>query len=381
MTGARAIRIAVVQHVGSLKEALMRWTLSLLALPITSALAAEPPRLCAVPDPVPLETADHSTPMQAPTPAATRIKTAPTPSKACPGIPTTLTAIPFVEHVASAGATLTDLGVSHGMRVVAASSGDQFMLFDVAPDGQVAISGAPIDLSIAQLQSIAAGNITELGKQHGLRGFFVRSGPAFQVFYASPDGERLIPGVMWDASGKDLTRQQVSHVPGAIPTVEVGASGSSQVAPGAALNLVNKATFGTIGPASAPRLYMLIDPQCIYSMRAFQMLRPYAEAGRVQIAVIPLSVLDYEDRGQSTRSALALLSDPPDQIVGAWQSGNESNPISAEAPQKLRNNMVIAEAIGLRGTPTFIWREPDGTEGRLNGLPGDVQALVASVGS
>ena len=34
------------------------------------------------------------------------------------------------------------------------------MLFDVTPDGAAAVSGAPIELSVAQLQSIAAGNIT-----------------------------------------------------------------------------------------------------------------------------------------------------------------------------------------------------------------------------
>ena len=70
--------------------------------------------------------------------------------------------------------------------------------------------------------AVASGNITELGTQHGLRGLFVRSGAQFQVFYATPDGQRVIPGVMWDAAGKDITRQQVAHVPGAIPTVVVG---------------------------------------------------------------------------------------------------------------------------------------------------------------
>ncbi|MGH7122048.1 MAG: hypothetical protein ACREFP_24155, partial [Acetobacteraceae bacterium] len=133
--------------------------------------------------------------------------------------------------------------------------------------------------------------------------------------------------------------------------------------------------------ASAPHVFMLIDPQCIYSMRAFQMLRSYVEAGRLRISVIPLSILDYEDHGQSTSSALALLSDPAEQIVGAWQSGSVSNPPSAQAANLLRRNMAIAEAIGLKGTPTFIWRKPGGTEGRLDGVPTNVAAFVASIGS
>lgn len=284
--------------------------------------------------------------------------------------------------MAAAGAVVTDLGITHQLHAFAARSGDQFVLFDLAPDGEAAVSGSPIELSLAQLRLVAAGNITDLGRLHGFDGYFVRSGGQFQVLYASPDGERVIPGVMWDASGKDLTRAQVDQVPGAVPTVEVsGATAAGKSAGRAALPLVVKAQFGTIGPSSAPHLYMLIDPQCIYSVRALQMLRPYAEAGRVQISVIPLSLLDYEDRGQSTRSALALLSDPPEQIVGARQSGNVANAPSSEAASLLSRNMAIAEAIGLKGTPTFLWRKGDGSEGRLDGLPTSVPDFVASIGS
>jgi hypothetical protein len=43
--------------------------------------------------------------------------------------------------------------------------------------------------------------------------------------------------------------------------------------------------------------------------------------------------------------------------------------------------MAIAEAIGVKGTPTFIWRKTDGTVGRIDGVPMDVGALVSSVGN
>jgi hypothetical protein len=270
------------------------------------------------------------------------------------------------------------------MRAVAARSGDQFMLFEVAPDGQAAVSGAMVELTPIQLETIASGNITDLSVEHELAGFFVRSGPQFQVFYATPDKERLIPGVMWNAAGKDITRQQLAHIPGAVPTVVVGGeTGQSRSTEGfvAALALLQKASFGTIGPASAPHLFMLVDPQCIYSVRALQMLNPYVAAGRLQVSVIPLSVLDHEDQGQSTRSALALLSKPADRLVSAWQAGSVNDPPNPEAAERLRANMAIAHAIELKGTPTFIWRKPDGAEGRIDGIPMSMDALVSSVGS
>jgi thiol:disulfide interchange protein DsbG len=205
------------------------------------------------------------------------------------------------------------------------------------------------------------------------------------VFYATPDKQRLIPGVLWDAVGQDLTRQQVANIPGAIPTVVVGSSEPEKpgaaAAAVAALPLVQKANFGTVGPASAPHLWMLVDPQCIYSVRAFQMLQPFVANGRVQLSVIPVSVLDYEDKGQSTRSALALLSQPPDRMIAAWQSGDGTAASSPQAADKLRANMAIAQAIGLQGTPTFVWRKADGTEGRIDGIPTSLEVLVASIGS
>jgi thiol:disulfide interchange protein DsbG len=125
---------------------------------------------------------------------------------------------------------------------------------------------------------------------------------------------------------------------------------------------------------------MMIDPQCIYSIRAFQMLRPFAEENQIELSVIPLTILDGEDGGQSTRSAMALLSDSPDQIVGAWEAGNETNQPTGDAADRLKNNMLIAQAIGLKATPTFVWRKADGTEGQLVGVPQDAQSFVAGIG-
>jgi thiol:disulfide interchange protein DsbG len=355
----------------------MRRLIIMAMLVWSPALAAAPP-LCTLPAPAAIASADSP---EEPTVSSSPPASADTPTT----LPEALASMPFAQHVAAAGATVTDLGESHGMRAIAARSGDQFMLFQVATDGRVAVSGATVELAPAQLETIARGNITDLGVRHGLHGFFVRSGPQFQVFYATPDNQRLIAGVLWDAAGKDLTRQQVAHIPGAIPTVVVGGAEpgqpSSTAAGVAALPLLEKASFGTIGQASAPRLFMLVDPQCIYSVRALQMLHPYIANGRVQVAVIPLSVLDHEDQGQSTRSALVLLSKRGDQLVSAWQAGSLNDAPSPAAADRLRANMAIAQGIGLKGTPTFIWRRPDGSEGRIDGIPSSIDALVSSVGS
>ena len=126
---------------------------------------------------------------------------------------------------------------------------------------------------------------------------------------------------------------------------------------------------------------MFVDPQCSFSVRAMQQLAPAIAAGKLRLNVIPLSILDGEDNGLSTRSALNLVSTPSEQMVTAWEMGHTTGMPATDAGAKLQMNMAAAAAIHLQGTPTFAWRKADGTDGRLDGIPQDLNALLASVGS
>ncbi|MGI4806906.1 MAG: hypothetical protein ACRYF2_02225, partial [Janthinobacterium lividum] len=134
-----------------------------------------------------------------------------------------------------------------------------------------------------------------------MRGVFARKGDTFQVFYITPDNQAVIGGVMWEASGHNITRDQVAPIDGAIPTVTIGdvagpaalgphADMPAQVDPTSALASIVSGKFGT---ESAPTLTVFIDPLCSYSVRAMDQLQSYVAAGRVQLAVVPVSVLDY----------------------------------------------------------------------------------------
>ena len=296
--------------------------------------------------------------------------------------PSDIDAVPVLKHIAATGAQLLDLGQAHGLRSVSARSGEQFMILQIAPDGQAVVGGPQLDLPVDRLMTLAAGQVKELGETHGLRGLYLRNGQEFQVLYATPDGRATIAGVMWDATGKNLTREQVSKIDGAIPTVVVGKDGAKTVeavARADALLGVERAAFGLIGDPAAPRLWMIVDPFCSYSVRAFDALKPYVTAGRIQVAVVPISILDYEDNGQSTRSAESLLSQPPSKMAEAWDHQNFRLAASPEAPARLENNNRIADAIGLRGTPTLIWRKADGSAGEIDGIPKNWDALIAEV--
>jgi len=296
--------------------------------------------------------------------------------------PVDVETVPVLRHIASTGAQLLVLGEAHGLRSVSARSGDQFMILQIAPDGQAVVGGPQLDLPVDKLMTLASGQVKELGEIHGLRGLYLRNGQEFQVLYVTPDGRSTIAGVMWDATGKNLTREQVSKIDGAVPTMVVEKEGSKTLEVAAkadALLGVEHSAFGTFGDPAAPRLWMIFDPYCSYSVRAFDELRPFVAAGRIQLAIIPISILDYETNGQSTPAAESLLSQDPARMAEAWDHQSFRAPASQEAPALLQKNNRIAEEIGLKGTPTLVWRKSDGTAGEIDGIPKSWEALIAEV--
>jgi len=76
--------------------------------------------------------------------------------------------------------------------------------------------------------------------------------------------------------------------------------------------------------------------------------------------------------------AEAMLSLSGKQMVEAWSENLLTGPTEAGAVLSLQANMVAADRIGLVGTPTFVWRKADGSEGRADGIPADLEAMVAS---
>ena len=103
-------------------------------------------------------------------------------------------ATPALAHIASAGASLSDLGISHGLRAVYARNGGQVMVFEVTPDGQAAVAGLITDLSVDQLKAMGGKEVSELHAQHGLRSFLFRNGRSSRFSMPAPTMNASSPG-------------------------------------------------------------------------------------------------------------------------------------------------------------------------------------------
>lgn len=220
----------------------------------------------------------------------------------------------------------------------------------------------------------------------GLRTAFAVNGSAFQVFYVPAHGAAVIRGIAQGPGGENLTLAQTSAIPGVVPAIDIR-EGAALV-DGSAVKTAAATTYGLWGREGAPRVYMFMDPLCSFSLRAMTTLKPAIDAGRLQVAVVPVAVTDHETGGHSTPAALAMLSvTPRDDMAPRWMADwrdwagqDPSNVALADAYAALRRNAAAAKAIGLRGTPTFLWAKPDGSDGRMEGAPGDLNGLLAVVG-
>jgi len=249
--------------------------------------------------------------------------------------------------------------------------------------------------SSAALQRLAShgAELRDLGVSHGLQGVFAQNGKQFRVFYLTPDGTAEIGGVMWDEAGRNVTRDQVATIPGVIPTVtwtpskstagDLGKGGGS-VDPVARLAA---ADYGLVGREGAPRVYMVIDPLCPYSQQAMQNLQGAIRSGRIQVALVPISINDYENGNRSTPAADMLISAGPQKMGDAWQqimTGEKSaldTPTDPTVPAQLVSNMAAAHAVSIRGTPTLAWRDHNGHPHTQAGLPDDLEAFLKAIAS
>lgn len=243
------------------------------------------------------------------------------------------------------------------------------------------------------LQRIAShgAQLFALPARHGLRAVFARNGNEFRVFYITPDGQAEIGGVMWDATGHNITRDQVAGIPGVIPTVHLTSGGGNGQPSAADVPVshpeaqLSAAHFGLEGAKDAPRVYMVMDPLCPYSIQAYKDLSPYVTAGKVQLALVPISINDHENDGASTPAALEMLSAPQTGMGKVWSRIIASGHADAgtlpsdDASASLALNMATAHGIELRGTPTFVWTDRQGEVHEEAGAPDDLAQFVQSL--
>ena len=130
------------------------------------------------------------------------------------------------------------------------------------------------------------------------------------------------------------------------------------------------------GPARAPLIYAIIDPNCSFCYRFYHMAEPLIGAGRLQVRWVLVGFLQSTSRARAAailtapRPQLALRIDE-DRFDVAHEHGGiaPARQITPAIATVLKAHLDAMDDVGGTGTPTLVYRKPDGHWTVQVGLP------------
>jgi len=266
-----------------------------------------------------------------------------------------------------------------------------------------------------------------LGKSAGLDGWFLIKDSQVQIGYTSPDKQSIVFGVMLDKDGQSTSALQIKTLYDNNPEVGallagLGAQPQTQpvpsspmpagmgmatpsptmmpdaMAPAAAtpalasstptllspgerlIQALQVAPGVNLGTASAPRMWMIADPNCPHCQATWHRLRDAVFAGKLQIRVVPIGAVDPD----SERAAAQLLGSPNpleawDKYIGGDQNQLAGTPDAAWL-QAVHNNHALIDAWHITMTPYMVYRAKDGTVKIVQGELQQPAAILNDIG-
>jgi thiol:disulfide interchange protein DsbG len=194
----------------------------------------------------------------------------------------------------------------------------------------------------------------------GLRGYAAQYQNRGMTLYLTADGKHVLVGSLFDAQGKDLSREPLQKLVYAPMAKEVWAK-------------MEKTNWIADGKANAPRtVYLFSDPNCPYCNMFWEQARPWVDSGKVQLRHIMVGIIREDSPGKS--AALLSAKDPEKTLHTHEKAGPAStlkalDKIPAEIQAKLDSNMALMEELGLSATPAIFYMDKDGELQQQQGAP------------
>ncbi|HAA45949.1 MAG: disulfide isomerase/thiol-disulfide oxidase [Halomonas sp. 54_146] len=200
----------------------------------------------------------------------------------------------------------------------------------------------------------------------GMRGYGASVQGRDMAIYLTPDGEHAVVGTLMNSEGDDLTEAQLDE--------HVRAPLEAQT-----WQLLNESHWIQDGDEDAPRvIYTFTDANCPYCRQLWQDVRPWVEAGDVQLRHIMVGILAPDSPG---KAAAILGANDPAATLHEHNRGDEvaASAQPREIEEQVYANNQLFEELGLYATPTSAFqREAENGSiriDRIQGLPSDERLL------
>lgn len=282
----------------------------------------------------------------------------------------------------------------------------------VIPQGQAAENDPPLPAPIQALVADGA-QVRYLGGDLGMNGWVTIKGGQEQYFYATPEGQAIVSGILFNSKGDAVTLQQINtlrkgegdaidrlagFVPmdnkkdAAAPEPNAAQSVPDFKDPAALLKMATKskgeqlyegvsaANWVSIGNKDAPAIYTFVDPECPHCHDLIQDVRKsgFLENGSLQLRIVPVGVLSEV----SLKEAAYLLASPsPQQDLFRHLDGDAkalmTNPNANT--QGVERNMKLMQDWNLEVTPFSVYKDKNGKVKILQGRPDNLKKIITEL--
>ena len=255
--------------------------------------------------------------------------------------------------------------------------------------------------------------IRYLGADLGVNGWVTIKGGQEQYFYATPDGQAIFSGILFNAKGDAITLQQINtlrgnegeaidRIAGYVPTTD---KKETTVAVDTAVNplpdfkdpatLLKTAVKGkgeqlyegavsanwvSLGNKDAPAIYTFIDPECPHCHDLIQDIRKsgFLENNSLQLRLIPVGVLSEA----SIKEAAYLLASPAPQEDLYRHLDGDSKALMVDPnanTQGIERNMKLMQDWNLEVTPFSVYKDKNGKVKILQGRPDNLKKIITEL--
>lgn len=208
----------------------------------------------------------------------------------------------------------------------------------------------------------------------GYRGVLADMNGAKRVFYATPDNKYLVYGVLYDASGKNLTTEDLLRL-SQLGKIDAPATPAGSQAPAPAekpvafnTDIVWQAASRASGftEGSGKDIYVYFDTNCPYCHQLWRKTRLYTGANKVHW--LPVAGL----RASSLNQGATVIKDPSLKNMELMANGQlmGEKQVSKDMADKMEFNMGAMAMTGNQSFPTILYTE-NGQRKVTVGLPPD----------
>ncbi|EBO9668567.1 thiol:disulfide interchange protein DsbG [Salmonella enterica] len=134
---------------------------------------------------------------------------------------------------------------------------------------------------------------------------------------------------------------------------------------------------------AAQKVYVFFDPYCPYCTEFWQKARPWVDAGKVQLRLIPVAILRPDS---NLKAAAIMMSKDPVKTLHDYESSHwktrldKPDPVPADITAALQDNLLLMEKLGSNATPAIYYLSPEGRLQQQLGLPPDDDTMNTIMG-